>query len=121
MKTLLKKVRDKFNWPMLSAISKLEAPCMGSLQIQQKILALKYRELAEKGLSLPPLHETEYRVYSRNGEDGILAFLFSLVGTEHKRFLKSASRLESSVMPQTLRSVTLGMAGWSRVTRKWQK
>lgn len=88
MKTLLKKARDKFNLPMLSAISKLEAPCMGSLQIQQKLLSLKYRELAEKGLSLPPLHETEYRVFSQNGEDGIIAFLFALVGTEHKRFFE---------------------------------
>lgn len=88
MKTLLKKVRDTFNGPILSAISKLEAPCMGSLQMQQKLLALKYRELAEKGLSLPPLHETEYRVFSQNGEDGIIAFLCTLVGTDHKRFLE---------------------------------
>jgi hypothetical protein len=88
MKTLLKKARDKFHWPIFSAIAKLEAPCLGSLQIQQKLLAWKYRELAEKGLGLPPLHETEYRVFSQNGEDGIIAFLFALVGTEHKRFFE---------------------------------
>ena len=92
MKTLLKKARDKFNFPVLSEItrlgSSLEAPFMGSLQIHQKILSLKYRELAEKGLNLPHLHETEYRVFSQNGEDGIIAFLFSLVGTEHKRFFE---------------------------------
>jgi len=92
MKTLLKKARDKFNFPVLSEITRLDsslkAPFMGSLQIQQKILSLKYRELAEKGLNLPPLHETEYRVFSQNGEDGIIAFLFSLVGTEHKRFFE---------------------------------
>src|SRR5215831_13982989 len=92
MKTLIKKVRDMFTVPVLSEItqlrSRLEAPCTGSLQLQQKFLALKYRELAEKGLSLPPLYETEYRVFSQNGEDGIIAFLFSIVGTEHRRFFE---------------------------------
>ena len=88
MKALVQKMRDYFNLPVLSEVSRLRAPSTGSLQIQQKILSLKYRELAQSGHRLPPLHETEYRVFSQNGEDGIIAFLFSLVGTEHKRFFE---------------------------------
>src|SRR5215470_18133271 len=88
MKAVLKKVRNYLNLPVLSEVSRLHASSTGSLQIQQKLLALKYRELAQSGRRLPPLHEAEYRVFSQSGEDGIIAFLFSLVGTEHKRFFE---------------------------------
>jgi hypothetical protein len=48
-------------------------------------LALKYRELLHKNLPLPDLEEVEFRVYSQNGEDGLLLYLFTLIGATNKR------------------------------------
>lgn len=54
-------------------------------QISQLSLRLQYRELARCNAPLPALFETEFRAYSQNGEDGILWFLFSLLGTTNRR------------------------------------
>lgn len=54
-------------------------------QIGQLSLRLAYRELARLNAPLPALFETEFRAYSQNGEDGILWFLFSLLGTTNRR------------------------------------
>lgn len=49
----------------------------------QIALGLKYRELLSKG-TLLGFDEVEFRNHSQNGEDGILWYLFSLIGTAHK-------------------------------------
>jgi hypothetical protein len=49
----------------------------------QILLRLKYRELAAAGQVLP-FDEIEFRNYSENGEDGILWYVFSLVGESSK-------------------------------------
>jgi len=49
----------------------------------QLLLGLKYRELAEKGIVLA-FGDVEFRNYSQNGEDGILWYVFSLIGTVNK-------------------------------------
>lgn len=46
---------------------------------------MQYRESARHGVPLPDLFETEFRAYSQNGEDGILLFLFSVLGTTNRR------------------------------------
>ncbi len=50
----------------------------------QILLALKYRELAATGVILP-FREVEFRNYSQAGEDGILHYLFSVIGTTDRR------------------------------------
>jgi len=56
-----------------------------TVQATQVGLRLKYRELFAAGSPLPSLSDVEFRCYSQNGEDGILLYLFSLLGTEHRR------------------------------------
>jgi hypothetical protein len=54
------------------------------LQTQQLSLALQYQEMVQDGRSLPSLNDVEFGVYSEAGEDGILWFLFSVLGTTNK-------------------------------------
>ncbi len=49
----------------------------------QILLGMKYRELARTG-ELPHFHDVEFSNYSQTGEDGILNFVFSLVGTTNR-------------------------------------
>jgi hypothetical protein len=50
----------------------------------QILLALKYRQLYEQGKKLP-FEEVEFRNHSQGGEDGILWYIFSLIGTTNKK------------------------------------
>ena len=50
----------------------------------QILLALKYRELAGQGIKCA-FGDIEFRNYSQNGEDGILWYIFSVVGTTNKQ------------------------------------
>ena len=49
---------------------------------------MHYRELAGRGSPLPPLSDVEFRCRSQNGEDGILLYIFSLIGTTSKRLVE---------------------------------
>lgn len=50
----------------------------------QILLSIKYREMAASNVILP-FDDVEFRNYSQNGEDGILLYIFSLIGTTNKR------------------------------------
>ncbi len=50
----------------------------------QDLLALKYREMRHHGIPLPRISETGFRAFSQNDEDGILHFIFSLIGSARK-------------------------------------
>jgi hypothetical protein len=49
----------------------------------QLLMALKYRELAARGERLS-FNEVEFRNHSQNGEDGILWYIFSLIGATRR-------------------------------------
>ena len=57
-------------------------------QIGQVLLRLKYQELARTAASLPRFSDVEFRCYSQNGEDGILLYIFSLLGTSNRRVVE---------------------------------
>jgi hypothetical protein len=56
-----------------------------SAQIGQVLLRLRYQELKRQPGALPDLSEVEFRCYSQNGEDGILLYLFSMLGADNKK------------------------------------
>lgn len=49
----------------------------------QILLSLKYRQLAASGVILP-FSEVEFRNFSQSGEDGILLYIFSLIGAKNR-------------------------------------
>jgi hypothetical protein len=54
----------------------------------QVLLRLHYRQLLERGEGLPSFDDVEFRVHSQNGEDGILLYLFSLLGAPTKKCIE---------------------------------
>jgi hypothetical protein len=57
-------------------------------QVAQVLLRLHYQDLARRGGPLPEFSDVEFRCYSQNGEDGILLYLFSLIGTTNRRVVE---------------------------------
>jgi hypothetical protein len=57
-------------------------------QIAQVLLRLQYREIARRGTDLPDFADVEFRCYSQNGEDGILLYIFSLIGSSNRRVVE---------------------------------
>jgi hypothetical protein len=70
-KRLAHQARDFLTRPLLEQSS---APC----QLQ---LALAYRALVQSGSKLPGLRDVGFKVFSQADEDGILLYLFSIIGT----------------------------------------
>jgi hypothetical protein len=50
----------------------------------QILLALRYQELIRSGLPMPSFSDVEFRNYSQSGEDGILHYIFSVIGTTNR-------------------------------------
>ena len=57
-------------------------------QTNQLLLRLAYRDLLRRGAPLPDLADAEFRCYSQNGEDGVLLYLFSVLGTTGRRVVE---------------------------------
>ncbi|PZX16777.1 hypothetical protein LX69_01847 [Breznakibacter xylanolyticus] len=58
-----------------------------SVQIGQRQLYLHYRELLKRN-ELPCISETGFRVFSQFEEDGLLLYIFSIIGMEKKVFIE---------------------------------
>jgi hypothetical protein len=57
-------------------------------QIGQILLRLQYQDLVRHGATLPDFADVEFQSYSQNGEDGILLYIFSLIGTTNRRVVE---------------------------------
>lgn len=53
-------------------------------QVSQRLIQMHYRQLVANGLALPKFEETGFRVFSQNDEDGLLLYIFSLIGITNK-------------------------------------
>ncbi len=51
----------------------------------QILLQLKYRDLQRTGGPLPTFDEVRMKSFSQSGEDGVLLYIFSLIGTTNRR------------------------------------
>jgi hypothetical protein len=61
------------------------APVGAASQIAQHVLGNQYREMTQRSGPLPAFQDVEFRAYSQNGEDGILLYIFSLIGMGDRR------------------------------------
>jgi hypothetical protein len=52
--------------------------------VSQILLRLQYQDLARRGVALPDFADVEFSNTSQNGEDGILHYIFSLIGVTNR-------------------------------------
>jgi hypothetical protein len=57
-------------------------------QITQLQLRLQYQDLVRRGVRLPEFADVEFRCYSQNGEDGIILYIFSLIGLTNRKVVE---------------------------------
>lgn len=57
----------------------------GVAKESQLLLQLAYQQRKFSGARMPSLNDVEFRTFSQNGEDGILWYIFSLIGATNKR------------------------------------
>jgi hypothetical protein len=62
----------------------IHAPEGTASKTSQLILANYYRSLAQRGEPLLSFRDVEFRAFSQNGEDGILLYIFSLIGASNR-------------------------------------
>jgi len=72
---LIVKIRNRFN---------------PSTQISQRQLYIHYQD-CKRNNTLPKLKDTGFRVFSQFEEDGLLLFIFSVIGMENKTFVEFGS------------------------------
>ena len=91
MKQLIRKalirVRQFLLAPLLESHRRLE----GLNQSTQLLLQLKYKELVRDKAPLPGIDEVGFRVFSENDEDGILLFIFSIIGVTNRKVIDLGS------------------------------
>ena len=54
-------------------------------------LCFNYRRMLHQGMDLPKFDEVGFRVFSESDEDGILHYIFSLIGTSNKKLVDIGS------------------------------
>ncbi len=56
-----------------------------SVKVSQLILLNQYRNLLHERRALPSFADVEFRAFSQNGEDGLLLYVFGLIGMGERR------------------------------------
>lgn len=61
------------------------APYDAATKVSQMVLLNQYRAMVHRGEPLPSFDDVQFRAFSQNGEDGILLFIFGLIGMGQRR------------------------------------
>ncbi len=87
-KKIVKRLFYMGNYDLAQKVSNIEKNLLRSesslSQIEQRRLFLYYQQLYSEGKFLPHIKDVGFRNFSQNDEDGILLYLFSLLGTTNK-------------------------------------
>ncbi len=59
-----------------------------SSKATQVLLSMQYKKMLALHLPMPQFEDVEFRAYSQFGEDGILLYLFSVLGTTNKKCIE---------------------------------
>jgi hypothetical protein len=81
LKGIAHRVRDFFIKPLLRD-DRFSQRSDTELQIQLKLM---YCSLTESGRRLPPISDVGFKVFSQTDEDGILLYIFSIIGALNKK------------------------------------
>lgn len=81
IKRLAGKIRFYLNGPVLDSVGRLGSSFDASNQL---LLQFEYRRLAREGVGALPFRDVGFKINSQSDEDGILLYLFSLIGTTNK-------------------------------------
>jgi len=65
-------------------LAALKQSTLNVSQENQLLLRLAYQQRKASGEKLPAFDDVEFKTFSQNGEDGILWYIFSLIGTTNK-------------------------------------
>jgi len=83
IKSILNKVAGVALDPVNAEIMNLKQDIFNNQAIQRQLF-LYYQILKNGSHSLPRFNDTGFRVYSQNDEDGLLLYIFSLIGFTNK-------------------------------------
>jgi hypothetical protein len=81
-KSSLPSVAQTVNTGLTPPDSAIAAPNLA--QSTQVLLSLHYQEMMRNGRPMPKFGDVQFRAYSQNGEDGLLLYVFSVIGTTNK-------------------------------------
>jgi hypothetical protein len=89
LKNLIKRLMSKASEPLgvrelQRELANLKSTTLGVSRENQLLLMLAYQRQKAAGEALPSLNDVEFRTFSQNGEDGIIWYIFSLIGALRK-------------------------------------
>lgn len=82
VKSLLGRVRGYLIGPIVEMLEAGHRPTDAGTQV---LIQLMYRYMDQSGQPLPKLSEVGFKVFSQTDEDGLLLYIFSLIGTTNKK------------------------------------
>lgn len=83
-RNLINKIADRINSPVITRIAATHQFTAMNSAVNQVALMMQYKGLFAAGQAPPQLREVGFRVNSQHEEDGILLFIFALIGVTNK-------------------------------------
>ena len=84
---VLRRTNKVISHPILQALQEFYV-LPKSNKVSQIGLSMRYKEMLALHLPPPTFDEIEFRAFSQYGEDGILLYIFSLIGITNKQCME---------------------------------